>query len=474
MSVLKIRDSATGQFVPITSIQGEKGDPGYVERITKVREFSGDDYPKYKGSFIQTPDAALYNRGFSYSQPSFSINVKAGQLYVLAFQSTDTQATRPAGFRANRLQTDAIAAIELNDDGTLGETAYDFAPTYHSWHFNPSNGSGLQWDSETYDQYGAKVYARFTTVIDDQTRYWLGLAFVPNRDFNGVVCVFNKSYVVNNDYAMIFEVNDLDWNPYVDGGMEKEFLIEEINTVPTAEKNAIIEETIQTNAETYNCLFGKKWACCGDSLTQYSGGSSHPDNPEDTGFITQLMRRTGVIGTNLGYAGKKWSSSTDSSFETGSAVQRVNTIVTNNQPYDIVTFAFGTNSDSDGDGTINDAPAYDGTMCAAIKWCIETLVAWKPTISIGIILPPKRDDTSGGSAQMKTRGDLIRQVAAMYAVPVCDMWAESGINTMSYTAEVSGNTAYYYFSDGLHLNDNGKKQYAKRLLPFLRDIAPVY
>lgn len=468
MSVLKIRDSATGQFVPIKSIQGEKGDPGYVEKITKVREFSGDDYAKYNGSFIQRAGAALYNQGFAYGLPSFSINVKAGQLYVLAFQSTYERATRPDGFKTNRTQTDVIAAVELNDDGTLGETVTDFAPTYSSWHFNPSNGSGLQWDSETYDQYGAKVYAHFTTVVDDQTRYWLGMAFVPNRDFHGVVGVFDRDYVTDDDYCMIFEVNDPDWNPYVDGGMEKEFLIEEINTVPTAEKNAIIEETILTNAETYNCLFGKKWACCGDSLTQYSGGASHPDNPEDTGFITQIMRRTGVIGTNLGSAGKKWSSSTDGAFESGSAVQRVDTIVTNDQDYDIITFAFGTNSDVDGDGTVDDAPAYDGTMCAAIKWCIETLVAWKPTISIGIILPPKRADTSGGSAQMKTRGDLIRQVASMYAVPVCDMWAESGINTMSE------NSAYYYFADGLHLNDNGKKQYAKRLLPFLRDIAPVY
>lgn len=473
MSVLKIRDSATGQFVPIKSIQGEKGDPGYVEKIVRVREFSGEDYAKYKSAFVQTPDSALYNRGFAYGQPCWSIDVKANKLYVLAFQSTDNRATRPVGFRANRLQTGVIGAVEVNDDGTLGETVTDFAPTYPTWHFNPSNGSGLQWDSETYDQYGAKVYVRFSTVVEEQTRYWLGLAFIPNRDFCGIVSTTNDSTVKTDATCLLFEVNDLDWNPYVDGGMEKEFLIEEINTVPAAEKAAIIDETIQTNAETYNCLFGKKWACCGDSLTQYSGGSSHPDNPEDTGFITQIMRRTGVVGTNLGSAGKKWSSGTDGSFETGSAVQRVNTIVTNDQDYDIITFAFGTNSDVDGDGTVDDAPAYDGTMCAAIKWCIETLVAWKPTISIGIILPPKRADTSGGSAQMKTRGDLIRQVAEMYGVPVCDMWAESGINTLSYTAE-SSSTAYYYFSDGLHLNDNGKQQYAKRLHAFLRDIAPVY
>jgi lysophospholipase L1-like esterase len=187
------------------------------------------------------------------------------------------------------------------------------------------------------------------------------------------------------------------------------------------------------------------------------------------------MRRTGVIGTPLGTAGEKWSSGTDGTFEAGSAVERVNTIVNGTEDYDIITFAYGTNTDVDGEGTVNDEPAYDGTMCAAIKWCIEQLVAWKPTISIGIILPPKRADMgTSGNTLMKTRGALIKEVASMYGVPCCDMWSESGINLMHYTNPDTGNEKYYYLSDMLHLSDNGKIQYGKRLKAFLEEITPIY
>ena len=171
----------------------------------------------------------------------------------------------------------------------------------------------------------------------------------------------------------------------------------------------------------------------------------------------------------------KWSSGTDGTFEAGSAVERVNTIINGDEMYDIITFAYGTNSDVDSEGTADDEPAYDGTMCSAIKWCIEKLVEWNPDIQIGIILPPKRADMgTSGNQLMKTRGALIKEVAEMYGVPCCDMWAESGINLMHYTNPDTGNEKYYYLSDMLHLSDRGKIKYANRLKSFLETLASVY
>ena len=444
-------------------------------KVIKIREFSGDSYGKYTDKFSCLADATLFNKCFAYGTACFSIDVKANKLYAIIYPGNNSATTRTTKFRDNRFESGTTGAIELDEDGNVGDVVTDFAAVYNTWVFNPTNTNGYLWDTGTYDQWGSRQYANFPVTINETTYYWRGIAFVPNRDFHGIVGLSDSTFYNNSNYCFLFEINDSEWNPYLDGGLEKGYTLYGEKELPEETKQAVIRDAVQAYAENFNCLYEKKWACCGDSLTQYSSGQGNIDNPDDLGFMTQIMRRTGVIGTSLGRAGARWSSSTDGTFETGSAVERVNTIINGSTDYDIITFAFGTNADTDGDGTINDAPAYDGTMCAAIKWCIESLIAWKPTISIGIILPPQRADMgTSGNNSMKTKGNLIRQIAELYSVPCCDMWSESGINTMHYTSSSTGNEVYYYLSDMLHLSDNGKMMYAKKLRPFLESIAPIY
>lgn len=440
-----------------------------------VREISGENYGKYGGTFSHAIDGDLFNKCFVYACRAFSVDLKANKKYLLAYLTSSSTSKRTTTLKPNRFDTEKVGAVELDENGNLGDVVTTFEPTYDIWHFNPNNTSSGIWDTETYDQYNIRVYNTFPEVVDSATYYWKGIVFTSNIDFHGVIALNNDSMLLNDDYFLLFEINDDEWNPYVDGGMEKGYELEKPSEVSQEEREEIAQIAVQSYAEKYNCLYGKKWACCGDSLTQYSGGQGHVDNESDTGFVTQIMRRTGVIGTPLGTAGEKWSSGTDGTFEAGSAVERVNTIVNGTEDYDIITFAYGTNTDVDGEGTVNDEPAYNGTMCAAIKWCIEQLVAWKPTISIGIILPPKRADMgASGNTLMQTRGALIKEVASMYGVPCCDMWSESGINLMHYTNPSTGNEKYYYLSDMLHLSDNGKIQYGKRLKAFLEEITPIY
>lgn len=458
------------------------GGGSFVEDVAEVSEISSQSI-KYKNAIVSATSGTEYGKGFRYAGNIISINVEAGKTYMLmglhdnltaSMNTTFSKGLNPVG--------DEPMAVNLNADGTLGDANTNFIPEYLSIsavapygsdEFAVVTGKAIYWNGE-YNAFSQKTASSLKETVDGTEYAWCALIFTANIDFCGIV-QWGGFNLANDAFFRIFEIDPkTEYNPYLEGVLD----------IGAKKSNPVINETVMQNSTKainenlltkYNVLYGRKWYAAGDSLTQYAGGNCVPDDETDTGFITQIMRRTGVIGTNGGKAGLKWSSGTDGTFETGSAVDRVNTIINGTEMYDIVTFAYGTNSDVDGEGTIDDEPAYDGTMCAAIKWCIESLVAWNPDIQIGIILPPKRADMgASGNELMRTRGQLIKQVAELYGVPTCDMWAESGINLMHYTNPSTGNEKYYYLSDMLHLSDRGKIKYANRLKSFVESIANVY
>lgn len=466
--------------IPNGSITPEK--TTFVDVENDVSEISSGSI-RHNDSLIHSTDSNMYGSGFKYGAGNIiSINVEAGKTYMLMGLNSNLTATMNTRFSTGRSPVgEEPMAIKLNADGTLGEVVYDFLPEYVSLaNVDPYgttgmivSGKNVFWSGE-YNELGTRTGISFVEAVDGTDYAWCVCIFTANINFCGIV-QWGGFSILDENYFRIYEVDpNTEYNPYFDGVLnvgEKR-----INSVLNDEimKNSLKKNNVEM-LSTYNTLYGKRWYAAGDSLTQYAGGRGVPNDETDTGFVTQIMRRTGVIGVNGGKAGLKWSSGTDGEFETGSAVDRVNTIINGTDMYDIVTFAYGTNSDVDGEGTVDDAPAYDGTMCSAIKWCIEKLVEWNPDIQIGIILPPKRADMGdSGNQLMKTRGDLIRQVAEMYGVPCCDMWAESGINLMHYTNPDTGNEKYYYLSDMLHLSDRGKIKYANRLKSFLETLANVY
>ena len=86
------------------------------------------------------------------------------------------------------------------------------------------------------------------------------------------------------------------------------------------------------------------------------------------------------------------------------------------------------------------------TMCGAIKYCLEKLIAYSPTTPILIFLPPQRAE---GNSEQKNRNELIKQICEIYSVKTKDLYNESQIipNTV---VEGSNN-----LSDGLHFAENG-------------------
>lgn len=441
------------------------------------------------GSKSKLVDSTYYNVGARYGQNVFHVNLKAGKKYMIVQNETANTANYAmAKFNGSKpsadYTTDMLWLPLTDSDGNLTGEYSDAVITQ----LDTSQPSSItQWWTGEYNEYGSKTYRKFTYDDNGTTLKIIYYAFTIDKDFEGLIS-FSKNGAVNPEYVEILEFEDIDtaYNPLQDG-----FPVTSESTTKSEEyiKESYLEKPVKTimrdNAYIVSPLNGLKWCALGDSLTDWGGGNCDIGNDADFGFITQIMRETGIIGTNKGYAGGHWTSDANETdgYTASSAVKNVNDIINGNVDYDIVTIAYGTNSDTNGDGTVEDAADQYATMCGAIKWCIEKLITWKPSLQIGIILPPQRADMgTSGNISMRTRGDLIKSVAELYSIPCCDMWRESGINTMTYkTTNSEGEEvdAYYYLSDGLHLGGenrdyNGYKKYGAKLKSFLESIAQVY
>lgn len=441
------------------------------------------------GSKWKTVDSAYYNAGARYGAKVYWVKLEAGKKYIIIENQTGASAGYGIlTFNGTNPSTDYTVDMPwlpcVDSDGNLTGEYSDATIEYVDTN-KPS--STIQWLTGEYDEHGNLAYSTYTYDDDGTTLTVVYYAFTIDKDFEGLIAIQNNG-CVNGNLLDILDFDDImtAYNPLVNG-----FPVTSENSVKVSESvkedvlQSPVKNIVKGNSEIVNRLYGLRWAALGDSLTDWGGGKCDTRNNADFGFITQIMRKTGVIGVNMGYAGGRWTSDAteDEGYTGSSAVKLVNDIINGTDDYDIITIAYGTNSDTNGDGTVDDAADQYASMCSAIKWCIEKLIEWKPSVQIGIILPPQRADMgTSGNVAMRTRGDLIKTVAELYGVPCCDMWRESGINTMTY--KITNSTgeevdAYYYLSDGLHLGGenrdyNGYKKYGAKLKAFLESIAPVY
>lgn len=189
--------------------------------------------------------------------------------------------------------------------------------------------------------------------------------------------------------------------------------------------------------ESYKPLKNKTFLMIGDSLTNWGGGGDTND-----GFLKIVHDRTGVMTVNQGLAGATWE---EADGQTQPGVKRVDTYVAGSVRYDCIGFLLGTNVASI--GATSDTSATKTTMCGAIKYCLEKLIALSPTTPIIVFLPPQRAE---GNTEQKTRNDLIKQICESYAIPTFDLFSRSQIipNTI-----VDDNGT---LSDGLHLSEKGQ------------------
>lgn len=181
----------------------------------------------------------------------------------------------------------------------------------------------------------------------------------------------------------------------------------------------------------------KKVLFIGDSLTNWGGGTDETD-----GFLKIVHEKTGVFTTNWGYAGATWQ---DMSGQTYSGVQRIDTLVSSGEKYDMYVFILGTNGASAVD-TGSTSTEHSADMCGGIRYCLEKLKEYDPTAQIMVCLPPQRKE---GNDNQEKGNTIIKSISGSYSVPTLDLFHDSGIVS---TEKISSST---YLQDGLHLASNG-------------------
>lgn len=174
----------------------------------------------------------------------------------------------------------------------------------------------------------------------------------------------------------------------------------------------------------------------GDSLTDWGGGGD-----ETNGFLKIVHDKTGLVTKNEGYAGATWQ---DGDSQTYSAVDRINTIISEGRTYDLYCFMMGTNGGSNVD--TGETSADTTTMCGAIRYCMEKLKAYHPTAHILVCLPPQRAE---GNENQEQVNKVIKAIVESYSVKTLDVYHHSGIVPNTTIANIG------YLSDGLHLGENG-------------------
>ena len=126
-----------------------------------------------------------------------------------------------------------------------------------------------------------------------------------------------------------------------------------------------------------------------------------------------------------------------------------------------IFFAFGTNDLAYGVsevGASTDAATKHGTMCAALKYAVQTIHATYPTIEIVVCGIIYRHADNPSMSAIIAANDAIRATCESIGVPFVPLLENMGVNEWNRTA---------FLYDGTHPNAAGKKRYAdtvKRLL----------
>lgn len=212
-------------------------------------------------------------------------------------------------------------------------------------------------------------------------------------------------------------------------------------------------------------LKGKKMLFLGDSITEGAGTSdlSHV-------YWRVLGECTGAEVHGYGIGGTRIARQLVPSNERwdrhfGSRVEEM-------EPQaDVVVVFGGTNDYGHGDAPLGTmADREDNTFYGALHSLCRKLISRYPEAVIVFITPLHRLNENQvlnergirNQAPLDTYAEIVREVAAYYGLPVCDLRRISGIQPELEEQRVA------FMPDGLHPNDAGNARLAERLTAFLR------
>ena len=207
-------------------------------------------------------------------------------------------------------------------------------------------------------------------------------------------------------------------------------------------------------------LQGKRINFLGDSITEGHGVAEKENifvNRLKTALKLGEARNYGIGGTRIALqrvpsANERW----DLNF-----IQRAKEM---RPDADVVVVFGGTNDFGHGDapfGTFEDRTA--DTFCGACHVLYRELLERFPAAQLVILTPLHRcgEAAHDGKPELRTYVEMIRRIAEYYAIPVLDLYAQSGIQPEVPIIKE------WYCPDGLHPNDDGHRLIAEKLKGFL-------
>lgn len=210
-------------------------------------------------------------------------------------------------------------------------------------------------------------------------------------------------------------------------------------------------------------LEGLTFNFLGDSITEGVGTTS-----DDKRYFALIKDAYGLAGANgYGISGTRIAKQIDQSENDLYFASRVEQM----QEADGVVVFGGTNDYGHGDASIGTfADRTPDTFYGACHNLFTMLIEKYPGKPVVIMTPLHRVGEMevkvkhGKEVTLKTYVDIIREVAEYYALPVCDLFKDSGIQP-----EVPA-IMERFVPDGLHPNDAGNEVLAAKLGRFLENL----
>lgn len=213
-------------------------------------------------------------------------------------------------------------------------------------------------------------------------------------------------------------------------------------------------------------LKGKIINFLGDSITE----GANADCPENA-YHQVLARKCGLkLARNYGIGGTRIANQIAPSEEPLYDKWFCSRVAEMEDADAVVVFG-GTNDYGHGDAPIGTfADRTDDTFYGALHNLYTSLIekyAGKPIIVVTPLHRTEEDvvlEKHGVKTTLKTYVEIIREVAEYYSLPVCDMYAASGLQpNVPVLNEM-------FFTDGLHPNTAGHEFLADRIAAFLKNL----
>ena len=210
-------------------------------------------------------------------------------------------------------------------------------------------------------------------------------------------------------------------------------------------------------------LSGKKLVFLGDSITEGAGVADIANR-----FTERIAAVTGAVCVNYGISGTRIAKQTAPSENPRFDLDFLSRIPDLDADADAVIIFGGTNDWGHGDaafGSFRSRHPY--TFCGAMHTMCTMLCEKFPTAQLVILTPLHRageENDSIAGFPLKQYVDAIRDIAEYYAIPVLDLYKNSGLQPAVPVIRDM------YMPDALHPNDAGHALLANKIVKFLETL----